>query len=71
MASKIAKMNGTRSARKTAPSNGTRRGSASPRTVTPKRPGRRESWQKALERNLILVGYSPAEAKELVELAAA
>jgi hypothetical protein len=24
-----------------------------------------------LERNLILVGYSPAEAKELVELAAA
>lgn len=71
MASKTEEMNGTRRAQKTAPSNGTRRVSAARRTVAQKRSGRRENWKKALERNLILVGYSPAEAKELVELAAA
>ena len=44
-------------------------GKAAPAGV--KRTGRRVSWKKALERNLILVGYSPAEAKELVEISAA
>jgi len=40
------------------------------KTSVAKRSGRRESWKKVFERNLIRVGYSPAEAKELVELAA-
>lgn len=35
-----------------------------------KKPVRWESWMKVFERNLILVGYSPEEAKELVEIAA-
>jgi len=41
------------------------------KTPTVKRSGRRESWKKVLERNLLRAGYSPAEAKELVEIAAA
>jgi hypothetical protein len=41
------------------------------KTAGAKRSGRRESWKKVLERNLILEGLSPAEAKELVALAAA
>lgn len=36
-----------------------------------KRSVRRESWKKVLERNLILEGLSPAEAKELVKISAA
>jgi hypothetical protein len=31
----------------------------------------RERWEKVLERYLIQEGYSPAEAKELVEISAA
>jgi hypothetical protein len=57
-------------ARKTAATNGTRRRKPAG-TPAAKRPGRRESWKKILERNLILEGLSPAEAKELVEIAAA
>jgi hypothetical protein len=40
-------------------------------TAGAKRSGRRESWKKVLERNLILEGLSPAEAKELVKISAA
>jgi hypothetical protein len=60
---------------KTVATNGTQRRSpalvrngaarhASP--AVPKRPARRESWKKVFERNLVRVGYSPAEAKEIV-----
>jgi hypothetical protein len=41
------------------------------KTVGAKLPGRRESWKKVLERNLILEDLSPAEAKELVKVSAA
>ena len=58
-------------ANKAAATNGTHPRKPARKPVGAKRSGRRESWKKALERNLILVGYSPAEAKELVELAAA
>jgi hypothetical protein len=57
-------------AKKTAPSNGTRRASTA-RTTAAKRSGRRESWKKVFERYLVKEGYSPAEAKELVEISAA
>jgi len=57
-------------ARKTATTNGTHRRKPARKSVAAKRPGRRESWKKVLERNLILEGISPAEAKELVALAA-
>jgi hypothetical protein len=40
------------------------------KVVATKRTGRREGWKKVLERNLILEGYSPAEAKELVAISA-
>jgi hypothetical protein len=55
---------------KTAATNGTRRRSPSRKSGAKPR-ARRESWKKVLERNLILEGLSPAEAKELVALAAA
>jgi hypothetical protein len=58
-------------AKKTAQHKTSRDTSSILKTVAAKRSGRRESWKKVLERNLILVGYSPAEAKELVEIAAA
>ena len=70
MASKTAKTNGTRPARKTALTSHKRRVSAASGTASAKPSGRRESWKKVFERNLVRVGYSPAEAKELVELAA-
>jgi len=41
------------------------------KTAGARRSGRRESWKKVLERNLILEGLSPAEAKELVKISAA
>jgi hypothetical protein len=44
------------------------------KTAPAKRAGYIEAtphWRKALERNLIREGYSPAEAKELVALSAA
>jgi hypothetical protein len=56
-------------ANKTAATNGTRRRSPA-RKSGAKRSARHESWKKVFERNLVRVGYSPAEAKELVELAA-
>ena len=55
---------------KTARTNGTRRASTARRTAA-KRSGRRESWKKVLERNLVREGFSPAEAKELVAISAA
>jgi hypothetical protein len=57
-------------ASKTAATNGTRKRKPARKTVPAKRSGRREGWKKVLERNLILVGYSPAEAKELVAISA-
>jgi len=56
-------------ANKTAATNGTRRRSPVRKSAA-KRSARREGWKKVFERNLVRVGYSPAEAKELVELAA-
>jgi len=41
------------------------------KTAGARRSGRRESLKKVLERNLILEGLSPAEAKELVQISAA
>jgi hypothetical protein len=61
----------TMPAKNTAQLKASRKAAPTRKTSTVKRSGRRESWKKALERNLILVGYSPAEAKELVDLAAA
>jgi len=55
---------------KTAAKNGKNRRKTARKPVVAKRSGRRESWKKVLERNLILEGFSPAEAKELVALAA-
>ena len=57
-------------ASKTAATNGTKRRKPTPKPVTAKRSGRRDSWKKVLERNLILEGISPAEAKELVAISA-
>jgi hypothetical protein len=50
--------------------NGTKRRKPTSKPVVAKRSGRRESWKKVLERNLILEGISPAEAKELVAISA-
>lgn len=58
-------------ATRTRENNGTRRRSPARKSSGAKLSGRRESWKKVLERNLIRVGYSPAEAKELVAIAAA
>jgi hypothetical protein len=57
-------------ANKTARTNGSRGRTPARKTVGAKRSVRRESWKKVLERNLILEGLSPAEAKELVALSA-
>ena len=57
-------------ARKTASTNGRHRRKPARKSVVAKPSGRRESWKKVLERNLILEGISPAEAKDLVALAA-
>ena len=57
-------------ASKTATTNGTHRPKPARKSAGTKRSARRESWKKVLERNLILEGISPAEAKELVALAA-
>jgi hypothetical protein len=57
-------------ASKTAATNGSHRRKPARKPVGEKRSGRRETWKKVLERNLILEGISPAEAKELVALAA-
>jgi hypothetical protein len=57
-------------ASKAAATNGTKRRKPAPKPVVTKRSGRRESWKKVLERNLILEGISPAEAKELVRISA-
>jgi hypothetical protein len=68
MASKIAKMDGTRPPRKTAATNGTRRGSTARKIASAKKPRRPDPryWKRALERNLMLEGYSRAEAREIV-----
>ena len=58
-------------ANKTAPSNGSRRRTPARKTVGVQRSGRRESWKKVLERNLVREGFSPTEAKELVAISAA
>ena len=55
---------------KTATTNGTHRRKPARKSVAAKPSGRRDSWKKVFERNLVRVGYSLAEAKELVELAA-
>jgi hypothetical protein len=57
-------------ASKAAAMNGTHRRKPARKSVAAKRSGRRESWKKVLERNLILEGLSPAEAKELVAISA-
>jgi hypothetical protein len=57
-------------ARKPAATNGTHRRKPVRKPVAARRSGRRESWKKVLERNLILEGLSPAEAKELVAISA-
>jgi len=57
-------------ANKTARTNASRGRAPARKTVGAKKTRRAESWKKVFERNLIRVGYSPAEAKELVELAA-
>ena len=56
---------------KTAATNGTHQRKPARKSAGAKRPGRRESWKKVLERYLIEEGYSPAEAKELVAISAA
>lgn len=61
-------------ANKTAATNGSRRRTPARKTVGTKQSRRapdRRYWKKALERNLIREGYSPAEAKELVAISAA
>ena len=57
--------------RNTPATNGTHRRKPARKSAEAKRPARRESWKKVLERNLILEGLSPAEAKELVRISAA
>lgn len=59
-------------ASKTAAANGSRQ-RAPARKAAVAKPGKKKDpryWKKALERNLILEGYSPAEAKELVAISA-
>jgi hypothetical protein len=56
---------------KTAPTKVLYERSAVRKTAGAQRSVRRESWKKVLERNLILEGLSPAEAKELVKISAA
>jgi len=53
-------------ASKTAATNNTHRRNPARKSVGAKRSARRESWKKVFERNLVRVGYSPAEAKEIV-----
>ena len=53
-------------ASRTAATNGTYRRSPARKSAGAKRSARRESWKKVFERNLVRVGYSPAEAKEIV-----
>ena len=57
-------------ASKTLVTNGTHRRKPARKSGVAKRPARREGWKKVLARNLILEGYSPAEAKELVAISA-
>jgi hypothetical protein len=71
MAGRSSNVNNTQRASKIGQTNGTRPAGTARGIAGAKRSGRRQGWKKALERNLILVGYSPAEAKELVALAAA
>jgi hypothetical protein len=51
---------------KTAATNGTHRRSPARKAGGAKRSARPESWKKVFERNLVRVGYSPAEAKEII-----
>ena len=53
-------------ASKTAATSGTHRRGPARKPAGAKRSPRRESWKKVFERNLVRVGYSPAEAKEIV-----
>lgn len=55
---------------KTAATNGKHTRKPAGKAVGAKRTSRREGWKKVLERNLILEGYSPTEAKELVAISA-
>lgn len=57
-------------AKKTATTNTAQQRRPARKAAPAKRTGRREGWKKVLERNLILEGYSPAEAKELVAISA-
>jgi hypothetical protein len=59
-------------ASKTAKTNGTRPSSTARKTASAKKPRRPDPryWKRALERNLMLEGYSRAEAKELVRISA-
>lgn len=50
----------TAATKRTQPSKPTRKSAGA------KRSGRRESWKKLFERNLVREGYSPAEAKEVI-----
>ena len=56
--------------KKTAQRKASLKTASADKTSTVKRPFRREGWKKVLERNLILEGLSPAEAKELVKISA-
>jgi len=58
-------------ARKIAVRNGAQQRQPARKTAGAKRSGRREGWKKVFERYLVKEGYSPAEAKELVEISAA
>ena len=58
-------------AKKTAPTNGAHRRKPARKAAGAKPSVRREGWKKVFERYLVKEGYSPAEAKELVEISAA
>ena len=58
-------------ARKIAARNGAQQRQPARKTAGAKQSGRREGWKKVFERYLVKEGYSPAEAKELVEISAA
>jgi hypothetical protein len=57
-------------AKKTPVANSTHPRKPARKSVSVKGPGRRKGWKKVLEHYLILEGYSPAEAKELVAISA-
>jgi hypothetical protein len=68
---KVENRDGVMATKKTARTNASHQSSPVGKTAGAKRSGRRESWKRVLERNLVLEGLSPAEAKELVKISAA